>query len=139
MFAAPVNLEQSPDYTKTLYKGVYLGDFNSDWHIWQSNDISRSYFTIEELNSYGVCDTPKQFFDKFGRLIAKDERPICLVFTHIKKEPEKAFTRGGWRWHKWGPYVGEYEPTTEYLDDEQEFCDGVFVYHLYIVDNVEVI
>jgi hypothetical protein len=58
------------------------------------------------------------------------------MFTHVPKEPENAGRGGGWRWHKWGPYIGKGEPTTEYLDDEDGFADGVYVYHFYVVDNV---
>lgn len=26
--------------------------------------------------------------------------------------------KDGWRWHKWGPYIGTQEPKAEYLYDE---------------------
>jgi hypothetical protein len=37
---------------------------------------------------------------------------------------------GGWRWHKWGEYIGKYEPQYEYLYDEPEI-EKVYVYHIY--------
>ena len=40
---------------------------------------------------------------------------------------------GGWRWHKWGEYIGKLNPQCKYLDDE-EFGDNfeyVLCYHLY--------
>ena len=33
----------------------------------------------------------------------------------------------GWRWHKWGPYIGTQDPQCEYLADEPEIKE-VFVY-----------
>lgn len=36
---------------------------------------------------------------------------------------------GGWRWHKWGSYIGTYESKHEYLYDED--IDMIYVYHIY--------
>ena len=84
---------------------------------------------------YGVCDSPQQFIDRFKKLLEEDERTFVVSFGHIKKEPEKAGKGGGWRWHKWGRYIGDGKPQCEYLDDEEFFADGVYVYHVYQVDG----
>jgi hypothetical protein len=39
---------------------------------------------------------------------------------------------GGWRWHKWGKYIGDQNPMCEYIADEPEI-DFVYVYNLYKV------
>mgnify|MGYP000984510367 FL=1 len=54
----------------------------------------------------------------------------------MPKNPDNKGKGGGWRWHKWGEYLGNGTPTCEHLDDEDEFNDGVYVYHMYIVDGV---
>jgi hypothetical protein len=36
----------------------------------------------------------------------------------------------GWRWRKWGQYIGALEPTCEYIADEPHI-DKVYVYHIY--------
>ena len=83
------------------------------------------------FNCYGVCDTPDAFLARFGELLKADERKFAMSFTHIDKKSQSP--EGGWRWHKWGPYIGEGRPTTEYIYDEDAFDDGVYCYHIYQV------
>lgn len=66
--------------------------------------------------SYGVADSIEQFIDLYGSSIVLDSRGCAVGFTTVRKSemPES----GGWRWHKWGGYVGKQEPTCEYLYDE---------------------
>lgn len=124
-----------------LEPGVFLiGHFSLDMLIWGGNyPEGLSYeeahhmaypWLGEGLPTYGVCDTPQQFLDRFRGRLADDPRTFCMSFTHIPKDPTNAGQGGGWRWHKWGPYIGDGEPTTEYLDDEPEFVQGVYVYHV---------
>jgi hypothetical protein len=49
--------------------------------------------------------------------------------TSTLKDCPKCFG-GGWRWHKWGPYIGTQEPKCEYIHDEPEI-EEVFTYHVY--------
>lgn len=79
-------------------------------------------------SSYGVCDSIEQFkrTELHTRILASTRR-WCVFFTHVEKVPGE---QGGWRWHKWGPYIGEGHPTCEYLADEPGFDDGVWVYHV---------
>lgn len=91
------------------------------------------------LNSYGVCDSPKQFVDRYKDALAADPvRTFFTTFTHIRKNPSNRGQGGGWRWHKWGPYIGEGTPGCEYLDDEDGFAGGVYVYHVLQVDGPEI-
>lgn len=80
------------------------------------------------LNDYGVCDSPEQFMVRFGEKLHASPRKFCVSFTEIRKENQDP--DGGWRWHKWGPYVGDQTPTCEYLYDEPDI-EAVFVYHIY--------
>jgi hypothetical protein len=77
---------------------------------------------------YGVCDSVGQFLEKFGVAFKADHAEFCLSFTRIAKDEQSP--EGGWRWHKWGPYVGNGEPTTEYLYDEPRFAE-VYVFHVF--------
>lgn len=81
------------------------------------------------FNSYGVCDSPEQLMEFVGDLLDQDEREFVVSVTHIPKKKQPA--KGGWRWHKWGPYIGTGKSQCEYLSDEPGFEDGVFVYHVY--------
>jgi hypothetical protein len=47
--------------------------------------------------------------------------------TEVRKDDQPK--QGGWRWHKWGPYIGTHEKQFEYLADE-EGIERVFCYHI---------
>lgn len=95
------------------------------WMGWPDLGISGP---DEDLNSYGVCDKPAQFLDRYRDALQSDVRTFAVGFTHVQKHPENKGNGGGWRWHKWGPYIGDGNPTAEYLDDEELFDEGVCVY-----------
>lgn len=82
------------------------------------------------LSCYGVCDTPYDFFERFGDDLEKSDRKFVVSFTEIKRLDQPA--EGGWRWHKWGPYYGAHEPQYEYLHDEKGI-DAVHCFHVYEV------
>jgi len=80
-----------------------------------------------ELSSYGVVDSVEQLFSYYD--FDGDSRNFCIGFQRVDRDISNKGRGGGWRWHKWGPYIGHQKPTTEYLDDE-EFIDHVFVYDI---------
>ncbi len=102
-------------------------DWRGEHWLWKWDINADEYYS-----NYGVCDSPEQF-KRTGlyKGIAESERSWCVFFTHVPKDVSNAGNGGGWRWHKWGPYIGEGEPTTEYLDDEPLFPGGVYTYHVY--------
>jgi hypothetical protein len=111
---------------------VQIGHFSSDIMLYGRNgDWS---FEIEGVPTYGVCDSPEQFMEKFGDAVKTDPRNCCVFFTHIAKDTGNKHHGGGWRWHKWGEYIGDGKPEREYLDDEDGFDDGVFVFHIHDID-----
>lgn len=76
---------------------------------------------------YGVCDSAENLLEKCPELVAS-ERQFVVVLTPVRKADQEP--RGGWRWHKWGDYIGAQTPTTEYLFDEP-VVEQVFCYHIY--------
>jgi hypothetical protein len=84
--------------------------------------------TSESPNAYGVCDSPAQFMALAGDYLTQSPRAFAVSFTEISRAEQPS--DGGWRWHKWGPYIGACKPTAEYLADER-LIDRVFVYHVY--------
>lgn len=129
---ALVILQCQTDHLHRFDKGCYIiTHFNGEYLLGKELPLNQSYPELPgSLNSYGVCDTPYQFLTYEKDLLENDPRPFIIFFTHIEKDPENKGKGGGWRWHKWGPYVGEHTPTKEYLDDEDGFEDGVYVYHI---------
>lgn len=100
----------------------YLG---RDWESWPDLD----YEDGSAHNAFGVCDSVEQFLrHPIGQLVQESGRRFCVSFTQIcrDRQPEE----GGWRWHKWGPYIGEQGPKHEYLHDDQHI-EEVWCYHVY--------
>ncbi len=76
---------------------------------------------------YGVCDNEQQILDKWSHLENSKQRHfITMTPIHKDNQPEK----DGWRWHKWGEYIGEHEIECEYLYDEKDI-KVVYVFHIY--------
>jgi hypothetical protein len=80
------------------------------------------------IGEYGVCDNIQQILEQCPELENDLDRQFVITVTPVLKKNQS--NRGGWRWHKWGEYIGNKVPQCEYLFDEPEI-DGVLVYHIY--------
>jgi len=115
--------------TSILRKGVYeIAHFGSSCFLRDYDE----YFSIldkdnEPLASYGVVDYPEQLFEKAPMLETSD-RKFVTCFTRITKDAQPK--EGGWRWKKWGMYIGDKEPSCEYIADDPNISE-VFCYHIY--------
>lgn len=122
------------DEQKELALGVYqLYDSNmpdavsADYNhfiSWTIDDLRNGTFFSE----YGVCDNYQQVLEKFP-FLQTDENQYVVTVTVMKKCHQPP--QGGWRWHKWGEYIGTKNPQHEYLYDEDESIQEVFCYHIY--------
>lgn len=110
-------------------RGVYL---SRHWNFY--NEVATPLvdeFAVDFDPDYGVCDSPDQFLAGPGAALDADlGRRYCISFVEVRRDEQPP--DGGWRWHKWGPYIGEKTPTTEYLHDEPDI-DRVFTFHVYEV------
>lgn len=65
------------------------------------------------------------------------KNPPPLPFDEVQATPDgREFdqpSEGGWRWHKWGPYVGDKHPEHEYLHDEGPEITQATCFHVYRV------
>lgn len=82
----------------------------------------------DDVDAIGVCDSPEQFKRKAGALLEEAGDEFVVSFVRIAKDEQPS--DGGWRWHKWGGYIGERQPRADYLYDEPEI-DEVYTYHVY--------
>lgn len=80
---------------------------------------------VETLPDYGVADTYQQVVEKYPQLVESD-RKYLLWFVTLLKEHE---TPGGWRWEKWGEYIGTQNSEAEYLHDEPEI-EQIILWHV---------
>ena len=85
------------------------------------------------IQTYGVADSIDQIRETFKFLERSDRKFICFVSAVYKKDQSAT---GGWRWHKWGPYIGNHKIRCEYLYDEVGI-DHVLLYHIYEVKSSE--
>lgn len=80
------------------------------------------------VDCYGVCDDVEQLLAACPELVADPGRKFVVTVTRLRRENEPA--EGGWRWRKWGPYIGTQGPQREYLHDEPAI-EEILVYHVY--------
>lgn len=83
-------------------------------------------YPILNINNYGVCDSLDQIKAQYPEL-QDPARQFIIVLTGIWREDQPEVD--GWRWCKWGPYIGDYKPKDEYLYNED--IEGVIIYHIY--------
>jgi hypothetical protein len=79
---------------------------------------------------YGVADTYEQILNnpEYKEQFIDAPKKYVLLFGLIYKSDQPE--HGGWRWHKWGHYIGEKTITTEYLYDEKDI-NSVVIFHFY--------
>lgn len=77
----------------------------------------------------GVCDNWEQIIEKWPEIVESDRH---FIISLAKWERASEPASGGWRWHKWGDYIGAHEPQCEYLHDEPEI-ESVCTFHIYEV------
>lgn len=121
-----------------LARGFYLiGHWNFEDEVRgpRLENYSEDYRTTErDLDEigleceYGVCDSPEQFMERFAARMDAHHRKWVVSFVVVRKEDQES--RGGWRWHKWGPYIGTAEPQCEYLYDEPVITSAT-TFHAY--------
>jgi hypothetical protein len=94
-----------------------------------SSDFLRGYEQYPDLDvgPYGVCDSLEQLKAKCPEL-SDPSRRFVVTLTEVRKDEQP--NDGGWRWHKWGEYIGDHKIEHEYLADE-EGIERVFCFHIY--------
>lgn len=96
----------------------FLTDCEADIVKSQSNWI-RFYKSVlyDEENVHcipesGVCDSVQQLAEKYPLYNG------IIYASVVYREQTRNAVREGWRWHKWGEYVGDYDLSNiEYLDE----------------------
>lgn len=109
--------------TNTFSLGNLIANEKDDWYDFQDPDKGIWY------GSYGVCDNVEQVKTRYAQWLEDPELKFCINFCKVKKSDQPEM--GGWRWHKWGEYIGELNPQHEYLYDEDDSIQEVFCYHIY--------
>lgn len=142
--------------------GIYMSDLNGHYDIEGLTNFNEvdEFELIDKYKFFpmsGVSDNASQVKNYLNKIIniylngtSKDEYFFegQGLFNLIKNEPNYQFillltpiinnhdksSWGGWRWHKWGEYIGKHNPQYEYLDHETGI-DYVLVWKLCPVRN----
>lgn len=124
-----------------LYRGIYLSHINfnheleglitNDWPEFPATECDDWEVGGSWFNCYGVVDHFSQL--PLRRLEEDPRNLIVLTSSHRRdRQPES----GGWRWHKWGPYLGVFREQVddhEYLYDTPDVVE-VFSYRIHEVN-----
>ena len=119
-------------FQPTGVMGLYWGSFNIEHYVrsitYQKTSDSTSFPRM--LSDYGVADSLEQVVTYYNQA-GITKKHVCFVLK-IRREDQPAY--GGWRWHKWGPYIGNQTPQAEYLFDEPEI-ESVIIFQFHEVEN----
>lgn len=114
-----------------IQDGVYYCGLNSNHAFSQLIDQDRLCFPEDGdlwqfRPTYGVADTADQVLDHVQP--GKIDNPCVITLTPVFRhhQPE----RDGWRWCRWGEYIGTRVSQADYLYDEPEI-DMVLLWHLW--------
>lgn len=116
-----------------LKNGIYqINHFNLDLILPFRLQINEKYPNLGDFDNYGVCDHFSQVLEQCPMIESSTDRYFIMSVTEINKDYQP--DDGGWRWHKWGKYIGCQEITSEYLYDEP-IIEKVYCYSIYEVTN----
>ena len=116
-----------------VHRGIYAAHVNFDHEI---EDLIRENYPewkqrVNWFNCYGTCDHWTQILQEYRSQLEHDERHFMIYLSQPIRKSDQPAT-GGWRWHKWGPYIGVFQTQVEeheYLYDTPDVVE-VFAYHV---------
>jgi hypothetical protein len=124
-------LKSNPMITEDeLQEGVYISQYSFQLHKCHNSNLyinDPDFRPNDAAWYYGVCDGIENLIDVIPELLSPDREFLVLLTEITKHDQPRDY---GWRWHKWGDYIGTQTPTTEYIANEPEI-DLVYCYHIY--------
>jgi hypothetical protein len=145
-------IKEVNDFCNRLKKGIYETglNFHMDIDLFSTDKIKEKFNSflciryidgkvdwdylkecekkgIETKSNYGICDNYQQVIDFYPELNDKNRKFVISLCKISKKNQPK---NGGWRWHKWGDYIGIQNPQCEYIYYEPKI-EEVYVYHIF--------
>lgn len=125
-----VDLSKPEEYFEHYATGVYRHDgckFNFDAFI--RNNCENKI--VDDWVKYGVCDNYEQILEKCKDILDTPNKNYVIGLSTVERATQPA--NGGWRWHKWGEYIGNQNPEHEYLYDDTHI-DKVYCFHIYEIE-----
>lgn len=124
------DLSDSTKYFEHYETGIYRHDgykFNFD-HFIKNNCEDK---IIDEWVKYGVCDNYEQILEKYKNILNNPNKNFVIGLSTVERDGQPS--DGGWRWHKWGEYIGNQNPEHEYLYDDIHI-NKVYCFHIYEIE-----
>ena len=146
------------DDSHTNFKGCYWGNLNPENLIDHATAYETHKHWPASALAYGISDNATQVLNHLNYVLetylTKDSTHSFFVrgkrlYKFLTTNPDAIYfirfypvfnhydgKTGGWRWYKWGPYLGKHTPKCEYLDEEKNI-DYVLLWHLYPLKKKE--
>ena len=120
-----------------IYQDSIAFNFLDDEFVETTERLSweDKYMCVSPKGTYGVADNIEQIKEYYKEEIEDPDRKFFIRITPVWQDKENKGNGGGWRWHKWGKYIGILSPQCEYLDDEDfgEDFEYVLTYTIQLV------
>lgn len=121
-----------------IYQSCFPFNFPEEEFVELQNlswDDRYKIFPNYEKVTYGVADNIDQIKEYYKQEVSDTTKKYTISLTAVFQDRSNIGKGGGWRWHKWGKYIGELNPQYEYLDDEDfgEDFNYVIVFQLYMI------
>lgn len=127
-------IPEFPQYNTVLEQGVILnnsfqlyGMRSNGWEEYPKFCSDENIVDGLYRGAYGVCDGLENLLDVYPELKNSDRQFVVSMNVINSCDEDDS---NGWRWHKWGDYIGTQEPTTEYIYDEP-LIERVYCFHIY--------
>lgn len=140
------------DAKEEVQKGVWVtlgGNFHSDIsnstnlrdnHLYGNITVDgvpvtdiRTALDNDCVSEYMVCDNVQQAVEYWKCAIENPVHKYVIALMPVRKKDQSE--SDGWRWCKWGKYIGTQNSQCEYLFDEPEI-DVVYCAHIYNVEEI---
>lgn len=125
-----IDLSRTENYFEHYETGIYRHDgyaFNFNGFIEEKCNEN----IVDEWVQYGVCDNYKQILERYNNLLSNPNKNYVIGLSVVERKNQSP--EGGWRWHKWGEYIGTQNPEHEYLYDDTHI-DKVYCFHIYEIN-----
>lgn len=118
---------------RRITQGIYEnGHWSFELEFRGTQNFDLDFPDLGDFSCYGVCDSSSQLVESLPKAVLEGPEKFVVSMVLLKKSEQPK--EGGWRWHKWGPYIGHQKPQREYLADEPEI-EEVWTYHVYKLEG----